>query len=536
MFVVDTFGRDEFERICRAAGLDPATIEDQSQWIDYEHAAAFLSGVRDLLPDEEAFMHACSYRMKEGFGPLLLALPAATPKLVFAAIARTARLFSNVVTCDMEPQSRTEVMLRYVNARPELETRELCLSRMAATRAIPRMFGLPEALIAEHSCMARGDEACEYVCRFYTRTRWLPSAIGVATGALCAWGLSFAGVTDVASYVALPALFGLIGLVWELRRTAGANVAHAQEIQAALAEVAEHEGDARREIVAFHERQRHWGTAMEEQVGDRTRQLQELVARIEAISEARVSSVRGFSHDLRSPLQALRLYTGMLALKLTHDKAMVGLLQDAESAIDQMDELLGELAKTARADAEFVRLTPAQMQVDPWVDKLRRRVKALAFGKDIRVSVFRSREAPEQIETDLLVFERVVDNLCSNAAKYTDRGSIVIEIDGRPGFLTLKVSDTGRGIQEERIRQVFEPGGSDERSRAPRSLGVGLSVVVQLLAQLGGKLEVMSKPEQGTTFWAHFPTELPKRDPTPDIVVPKPKLADVVTIRRNHSR
>src|SRR5690606_21507544 len=114
----------------------------------------------------------------------------------------------------------------------------------------------------------------------------------------------------------------------------------------------------------------------------------------------------------------------------------------------------------------------------------------------------------DRIETDPLIFERVIDNLCTNAAKYTERGSIVLELDGRPGFLVLKISDTGRGIAPERLEKIFAADSSPDAERAARSLGVGLSVVVTLMGQIGGRVEVMSKVGRGTTFWAHFPLEI----------------------------
>jgi two-component system sensor histidine kinase EvgS len=162
-------------------------------------------------------------------------------------------------------------------------------------------------------------------------------------------------------------------------------------------------------------------------------------------------------------------------------------------------------------------------------------MRALVLGRDIRVSVFKTREAPEQIHIDTLVFERVIDNLFTNAAKYTERGSIVVELDGIPGFLTLKVSDTGCGIEEADIAHIFRPEGSAPERRSSHSLGIGLSVVIRLLQQIGGRLEVMSKPAQGTTFWAHFPIQgsesahAPRSVPLPgdDEVVHQ-----VVTIRR----
>jgi hypothetical protein len=159
---------------------------------------------------------------------------------------------------------------------------------------------------------------------------------------------------------------------------------------------------------------------------------------------------------------------------------------------------------------------------------LRRRTRALVLGRDIRVSVFRTREAPQTLETDPLVLERVMDNLCTNAAKYTDQGSIVIELDGTPEHLVVKVSDTGRGIESDRMHRIFQSLGSGPDARSAQSLGVGLSVVVQLLRQIGGRLEVMSRPGSGSTFWVHFPILVKERIPSDNAV---DGIADVVTLR-----
>ena len=79
------------------------------------------------------------------------------------------------------------------------------------------------------------------------------------------------------------------------------------------------------------------------------------------------------------------------------------------------------------------------------------------------------------------------------------------------GFLTLKLSDTGEGIPASQVERIFRPRPADEPTK-PNSYGIGLSSVVRLLAQIGGRIDVMSKPGVGTTFWAHFP-ETPQRRP-----------------------
>jgi len=106
-----------------------------------------------------------------------------------------------------------------------------------------------------------------------------------------------------------------------------------------------------------------------------------------------------------------------------------------------------------------------------------------------------------------MMLERIVDNLLTNAVKYTERGSIVVEVGGTPGFLLLKVSDTGRGIGPERLEQVLRAGGPDPNPPVGGSHGAGLSIVARLLDQLGGRLEIMSEPGEGTTVWMYLPCE-----------------------------
>jgi signal transduction histidine kinase len=180
-------------------------------------------------------------------------------------------------------------------------------------------------------------------------------------------------------------------------------------------------------------------------------------------------------------------------------------LTEMEEAAQRMNRLVRDflVAATSRS-GDLVALQAAPLEVPPLVDSLRRRLQAQVLGKDIRVSVFASREAPAQILCDPLLFDRVVDNLLTNAARYTRQGSIVVDLSGTSDGLAVKISDTGEGLGDDELRLVFRPG---ETGRAGQedSHGLGLSIVVRLLDQVGGRLEVLSRPGMGTTFWAHFP-------------------------------
>jgi signal transduction histidine kinase len=307
-----------------------------------------------------------------------------------------------------------------------------------------------------------------------------------------------------------------------------------QDIQAEFRKVALQEAEARKEIMELHSRQREWTRLLEEQVSDRTAMLQRMADEVKRFQVERAKMLRGISHDLRNPMTVMKTNVSSLADDEVFDRAAT--VRDVMEAIERINSMLSGLVRTATSDTALMGLSPTQMEIPPLTEKLERRLRALVFARNIRASVFATREAPDSIMMDPLLFDRVIDNLFTNAAKYTERGSIVVELAGTPGFLTVKVSDTGRGIAPEAIEKIFLPGASDIHTRADDSFGLGLSVVVQLLGQVGGRLDVMSKPGVGTTFWAHFPVEFGATEPESGFTLgasePGALFARVVRIRR----
>ena len=157
-----------------------------------------------------------------------------------------------------------------------------------------------------------------------------------------------------------------------------------------------------------------------------------------------------------------------------------------------------------------------------------RRERTLAYGKDITTAVTCGPDGPTVIEVDPIVLDRILDNLLTNAVKYTERGDITVTFEGESEHLVVRVSDTGRGIAPDELRRCFTPEGAPESRRASNSLGVGLSVVVRLLADIRGRLEVQSRPSEGTTFWVYLPIRYRRGLAAPSSAE---RVDDVVTLR-----
>lgn len=543
-YLAERLGPDALARVCESTGLKPSDFDGHSRWVSHRQFEDILAAARALLPDDETFQSACAYKLAEAYGPFRFVLWAASLPTVYQHGVDHLQIVSSISTYQLSREGRTRLRLRYVSTKPE--SRLMCLSRLGQMTTIPTMWGYPPAQVREEQCIAKGDAACVYHVQLYERRSWLPILGGMAAGTAAALA-SRSGLSPEIIVWTFPLLGGAVGAIYELVRINRANLAIVEQINAGLRDLARQDAEARQELVALHQRQRDWTRLMEQQLNERVSAQQTIVEKLRELQEARVVTLRGFSHDLRNPLAVVRMTAQYLARKHVSDPEGRAALEDIERAVDQMRKLLTELMQWATAQGEgLVRLNVQRIDTGELTDRIRRQLRAYVYGRDIRVSVFRTREAPESIEMDSMLLDRVLDNLITNAAKYTERGSIVVEVSGTPGFMTVKISDTGCGIEDNQIARIFQPGGSDIHQRQRDSFGVGLSVVVQLLAQVGGKLEVMSKPGVGTTFWVHLPvtqnTQKPfserKSLPPPTVSSPEADnpLRNVVTIRRYQTR
>jgi signal transduction histidine kinase len=423
---------------------------------------------------------------------------------------KTYRLISTVGKPSIVAQDRTHFHMR-IEPDGRKISRLTCLLRQAQCRALPTLWGLPAAYVREEACVARGDATCELHYHWYAGRRVVPSLLGAVVAALIAFGAVRLGFSVPSAPYVAAVVGGLLGYLVEVRRSDRINERTRKEVMEALQQLAREESESRGDLLHMHGRQKEWTRLVEEEMTSRAAAIQKLTSGVEELHQARASKVLGFSHDLRNPLQIIQMSVEYLKTARLSDPDAAESVRDIVVSVDRMRRMLGDLVVVTKSQREFVTMAPQRVETVEFLEALRRRLRALAYGGEVRTTAFCTREAPDHVEVDPLALDRIVDNLLTNAVKYTDRGSIVLELDGTPGHLVIKVSDTGRGIAPDAVERIFQAGGSAPESRRGDSFGVGLSVVVQLLEQIGGRLEVMSKPGSGTTFWVYLPIEAVSR-------------------------
>ena len=218
----------------------------------------------------------------------------------------------------------------------------------------------------------------------------------------------------------------------------------------------------------------------------------------EQASLAKSRFLASASHDLRQPVHALGMFVGALRGHRLQARSRA-LIDQVDASVAALDGLFTSLLDISRLDAEAVQNQPADIAVQPLLDRVCRDLAAEAEAKDVALIVVPTRAA---VRSDPLLLERVMRNLIGNAVRYTASGAVLVGCRRRGESLSLEVWDTGPGIAPEQREAVFEEFfqvANPDRDRS-KGLGLGLPIVRRLTDILGHPLEMQSEPGRGTAF------------------------------------
>jgi signal transduction histidine kinase/CheY-like chemotaxis protein len=224
-----------------------------------------------------------------------------------------------------------------------------------------------------------------------------------------------------------------------------------------------------------------------------------------AAEEANVAKSRflaSASHDLRQPVHAMSLFVSALRAHDMNPEAR-GLLDHIDASVRSLSGLFGGLLDISRLDAGVVEVSRSSFAIQPIIERVCRDYEAEAATKHIELRV---RPTRAFVNTDAMLFERILRNIVANAVAYTDRGRILVGCR-RGSQLRVQVWDTGRGIEpaeQGRVFQEFYQIGNPERDRT-RGVGLGLAIVKRLTALLDHRLELRSELGKGTRFSIDVP-------------------------------
>lgn len=232
---------------------------------------------------------------------------------------------------------------------------------------------------------------------------------------------------------------------------------------------------------------------------------------LERLLQQRNELLSTLAHDLRNPLSALSISTEMMRELLGQDPGphLEAILNTVEQTVADGILLLDQLTDGTSED-ELQEVPVHLTSVDPveTLEHLQEKFQTLAEAKHLVFEVENRLEGPVQISADALALQRVLENLLSNALKFSDKGkAVVLLASARRGKVEFCVQDQGPGFSEEDQKRMFKRYArlSAQPTAGEASTGLGLSIVNDLVKRMEGELEFETFPDKGTRFFVRLP-------------------------------
>ena len=247
---------------------------------------------------------------------------------------------------------------------------------------------------------------------------------------------------------------------------------------------------------------------------------------VERVNQEKTRFLAAASHDLRQPIQAMRLFESVLAEQLTQPEQHSTLNKISESN-QSLADLLEPLLDLSKLDSGSVKIYPEWLHLDDIFYRLEQQYQDLARTKAIQL---RCASTSQQVFTDNKQLQRILSNLIHNAIKHMQRpGIILLGARQRQHGICVEVWDNGQGVPEaeqDSIFYEFYQLNNPERNRA-KGMGLGLSIVKRLCNLMHCSLSFSSIPNKGCRFSIEIPPAIhamPPIPPQPELPLPEPPL------------
>lgn len=231
--------------------------------------------------------------------------------------------------------------------------------------------------------------------------------------------------------------------------------------------------------------------------------------RFEKISDMRNQFIQAATHDLKNPLFTIMGYANLIQdmNKSISQEQILEFSEHISQSSEKMSHLISSLLELLHAESKHISIDLRMVNFEKFIlDQLAlHQLNAEEKALDIQ---FQTEDPDLRVALDIDLFERVVDNILSNAIKYTpDNRCIFVSIKRLPEAIALDVTDQGYGMSQETLDNIFEPfyRAVDMQKRQIEGTGLGLSVIRELVHHHEGEIQVESELDKGSTFRVLLP-------------------------------
>ena len=239
---------------------------------------------------------------------------------------------------------------------------------------------------------------------------------------------------------------------------------------------------------------------------DRQRIL-EAKTETERIMQQRERLLLTITHDIKAPAASIAGFIDLLSEYVDRPKA-VGYLQSISGSANHLLQLVSALLDYHKLESGKAELHEVSFQPTALVSECVAQMQPLAMAKQLHLATDINVAEDMFCRSDAFRIKQIVNNLVSNAIKYTDEGEVRVGITVLNGWMTLSVSDTGCGMTPEELQSVFNAFTRLPGAQGKEGVGLGLTITREIVTLLGGRINVVSTKGKGTTFRVCLPVKV----------------------------
>ena len=267
---------------------------------------------------------------------------------------------------------------------------------------------------------------------------------------------------------------------------------------------------------------------------------------IQRIMNQRERLLLTITHDIKAPAASISGFIDLMKDYVSNPQG-IECLQNIKNSAAHLSHLVASLLDYHQLENGLMKVqptsfSPAQLVAESVEGmRLRAEEKGLGISFECKMKGMGTSDSPmkkEFFRADAFRIRQILDNLVSNAIKYTDQGSVIIQaqvskVMGKP-MLTLSVKDTGKGMTSEEKQKVFHAFTRLKSAQGIEGTGLGLSITQELVSLLGGEIILHSTQGKGSTFIVTIPVEPAPKEDTQDKT--QSELADDKTFDSNQEK
>ena len=238
-------------------------------------------------------------------------------------------------------------------------------------------------------------------------------------------------------------------------------------------------------------------------------ELEKAKKRAEDLLDVRQRLMLTITHDIKAPVGSIIGYADLLD-KTADGKKRAAYLGNMQTSAKHLLDLVNSLLDYHRLDADKMDINTAAFNPQQLLNAVADSYRPAAAAKGLRLEYDCDSALDGYFSGDPFRIRQIVENLMSNAMKFTKEGSVSMSAKLDNGRLSISVADTGCGMTEDEQKRIFQEFTRLKSAQGQEGFGLGLSITQKLVALLGGTMSVSSKPGEGSRFGVELP--MPKAD------------------------